>query len=144
MSEEQPKPEAEQEQIEGQQNTGNVQQPNVAPYLFVEKLWDSALRIHWVKHEKNLGAGHSTAHNLGRSRSHAWQSLWLLLMCGSSSPGRVRKQPNSFHLNCHIPVIADAYNLRWRNSRTKQVQVREYRDECDGGSVPVLRLGRGV
>ncbi len=56
MSEQQPKPEAEQEQIEGQQNTSNVQQPNVTPYFFVEKLRDSALRIHWVKHEKNLRA----------------------------------------------------------------------------------------
>ena len=56
MSEQQPKPEVKQEQSKGQQNTGNEQQPNVTPYFFVEKLWDSALRIHWVKHENNLRA----------------------------------------------------------------------------------------
>ena len=54
MSEQQRKSEAKQEQIEEQQNTSNVQQPNVTPYFFVEKLGDSALRIHRVKHEKNL------------------------------------------------------------------------------------------
>jgi hypothetical protein len=52
MTDQQPKPEAEAEQSEEQQNTSTVEQPDVTPFLFVEKLRDSALCIPCVRHEK--------------------------------------------------------------------------------------------
>jgi hypothetical protein len=54
MTEHEPKPGTEYQQSKVQQYAGTPQKPDVAPFLVVEQLRNPALRIHRVKHKKNL------------------------------------------------------------------------------------------
>lgn len=86
-------------------------------------------------------AGHSAAGYLRGSRSDAWQNLWLLLIIAIKKARRATEL-----VSCELSHSRNRRRVQFTAAelQDKAGPVREYRDECDGSSVPVLRGGRRV